>query len=323
MLLAPLQEKEIRRILGLSIEGNREVIGIAPLNAIEDRCLTFINKEITTSIRDSLMARQGCILIAPTGSELRNQLGDCLVLESANPRAVIAKILEFIRDEGRVAPRVTKRSIAPSAVISPLAVLEENVEIGEGTIIEPFCTVGADVVIGQGTMIKAGARIYPRVSIGAHSMIGDNAVIGTAGYGFVRDEEGNKSHIPHLGGVAIGSHAEVGALTVIQCGMIVPTVIEDHVKIGDMVCIGHNTHIEHGVSVTGAVAIGGSATIGADAWIGVNASIRNGLHIGPRALVGMDASVQIDLDENAVARSRPAMIGKRPEDDDPTSIGFV
>ncbi len=100
--------------------------------------------------------------------------------------------------------------------------MEGNVEIGEGALVEPFCTVGPDVVIGRGSVIRSGARIYPRVSIGEESVIGANAVIGSEGFGFVRDEAGNKTRIPHLGGIIIGSHVEIGALSVVQYGTISP-----------------------------------------------------------------------------------------------------
>jgi UDP-3-O-[3-hydroxymyristoyl] glucosamine N-acyltransferase len=73
--------------------------------------------------------------------------------------------------------------------------------------------------------------------------------------------------------------------------------------------------IGRGASVTGGVVIGGSALIGEDAWIGINSSIRDGRHVGVRALVGMNVSVQEDLADNAVARApRPEVrmhLGKK------------
>ena len=119
----------------------------------------------------------------------------------------------------------------------------------------------------------------------------------------MRDEAGNKTRIPHLGGVVIGSHVEIGALSVVQYGTISPTVIEDYVKIDDNVEVAHNVRIARGTSVTGGVVIGGSAVIHADAWIGINSSIRDGRRVGSRALVGMDASIQDDVPDNAVARA--------------------
>jgi UDP-3-O-[3-hydroxymyristoyl] glucosamine N-acyltransferase LpxD len=321
VLRATLQEREIRRAIGLPEEGSRVVDGVAPLDADEDRCLYFINRELTSAIRDSLAVRDGCIAIVPPGAALAGEWGECLPLEAADPRAAIARVLEFIRAEGLLTPLVTERRIAPGAVISPLALVEGSVEIGEGVVIEPFCMIGPDVRIGRGSVIRSGVRIFPRVTIGDESRIGANTVVGHDGYGFVRDEHGNKTRIPHLGGVVIGSHVEVGVLTLVQGGTLEPTVIEDYAKVGDHIAVGHNVRIARGASVTGGVVIGGNAVIESEAWLGLNATIREGRRVGAHALVGMDASVQEDLPDESVARAPRPAIGER-DDDDRHTIGF-
>ena len=321
MLRATLHEQEIRQIIGVPGEGDLVVDGLAPLRAAEDRCLSFINHELTTAVREALATRHGCIFIAPHGSAIAGEFESCRVLEAARPRSAIASVLAFIRDERRQSPWVEARKISPGAMISPLAVVEGDVEIGEGAVIEPFCTIGPDVSIGRGAILRAGVRVCPRVFIGEGAVIGANAVIGSEGFGFVRDEAGNKKRIPHLGGVVIGSAVEIGALAVVQSGTMTPTVIEDYVKIDDNVEVGHNARIGRGASVTGGVVIGGSAVIEADAWIGINSSIRDGCTVGSRALVGMSASVQEDLADDAVARAPRPDVRSR-SDDDRGSIGF-
>jgi UDP-3-O-[3-hydroxymyristoyl] glucosamine N-acyltransferase len=321
MLRATLHENEIRRAIGVPGEGSRVVDGIAPINVAADRCLYFINRTVPENVREGFATRQGCIVIAPTGSSLATDLGDCVLLEVANPRLAIARVLQFIKAEGRQPPWLTARNIPPDAVISPMSLVEGNVEIGAGVTIEPFCTVGPHVTIGAGSVIRSGARIYPRVTIGANCVIGANAVIGSEGYGFVRDEDGNKLRIPHLGGILIGSQVEIGASSVVQYGTISPTVIEDYVKIDDKVVIGHNVRVGRSVSLTGGVVIGGSATVESETWIGMNSTVKNGRIVGAHTLIGMDVSVQRDLPEKVVARARPPIVTTRT-DDDLNSIGF-
>lgn len=316
-----LEEKEIRRAIGQREEGDRVVEGIAPLSFDEERCLYFVSKRVTPEVRQSLAARRGCIVLAPNGSAKAGDWGDCLVIEVANPRAAIARVLAFIRDERRLPPLVSARSISPTAVISPLALVEGNVEIGEGVIVEPFSMVGPDVRIGRGSIIRSGARIYPRVTIGEKSDIGSNTVVGHHDFGMVRDENGNKTRIPHLGGVIIGSHVDIGALSTIASGTIAPTIVGDYAKIGDHNHVAHNARVASNASVTAGVIIGGHAVIETNAWVGINSSIREGRSVGPYALVGMDASVQHDLAENMVARAPRPDVRAR-EDDDRSAIGF-
>jgi UDP-3-O-[3-hydroxymyristoyl] glucosamine N-acyltransferase len=321
MLRATLHEQEIRRIVGVPAEGERVVQGISPIGLTEDYSLYFINTPLTDESRDALAARKGCIVVALSGLSLAHTLNNCLVLEAENPRAELAKVLTFVREERRVPPLLTHHTIASSAVISPMAAVEGAVEIGEDVSIEPFCFVGPDVKIGRGSIIRSGSRIHPRVTIGENSIIGSNSVIGHQGYGFVRDEAGNKFRMPHLGGVAIGSHVEIGGLVSMPSGTIMPTVIEDYAKIDELVHVAHNVRVAKGVSVIAGSVIGGHAVIEEDAWLGINSSIREGRRVGIRSLVGMDASIQQDLADNSVARApRPDV--RRRTDDDPGSIGF-
>lgn len=322
MLRVTLNEQEIRRIINVPGEGGRVVNGIAPPDAHEDRSLYFINKQVTAEIRHAFRAREGCIVVVLTGSSMKDSLGSCIVLEADDPRTELARVLRFVRDEHRVSPLVINRSIAATANISPLAVVDGAVEIADGVVIEPFCVVGPEVKIARGSVLRSGARVHPRVAIGENSVIGSNTVVGHEGYGFVRDEVGNKFRIPHLGGVVIGSNVEIGALVSLPGGTIMPTVIEDHAKIDDHVHVAHNVRVGKSASVIAGVVIGGHAVIDEEAWVGMNSSIRPGRRVGSHALVGMDASIQQDLAGDSIAR------GPRPDvqirkDDDYTAIGFT
>lgn len=322
MVRATLNEQEIREAIGAPGEGELVIDGVAPLSAAADRCLYFINREVPEAERESLAVTSGSIVIVPTGSKLVGEMGSCRVLEAPDPRAAIAKVLELIRSLGRQPSLVDAHEVSPTARISPHAIVEGDVKIGEGVEIEPFCTVGPDVSIGRGTVLRAGVRVYPRVSIGEESSIGPNAVVGLEGYGYVRDEAGNKTRIPHLAGTVIGSHVEIGALAHLQGGVLTPTTVEDHAKI-DTVVIGHGARVARGASVLAGVMLGGSSVVGEEAWIGINSSVREGRRIGSHALVGMDVSLQQDLPDDAIARApRPEVEARSPEEDR-AAIGFA
>jgi UDP-3-O-[3-hydroxymyristoyl] glucosamine N-acyltransferase len=320
VIRATLHEQEIRRAIGEPGDGDRVVDGAATIDTVEDRCLFFVNhKVVPDAVRDSLAMRRGCIAIARRGFTLDS---DCVVIESSDPRAAISRVLGFIRAERRQPPLVTFRVIAPSAVISPLAVIEGDVDIGDDVVIEPFCMIGPDVRIGRGSIIRSGVRLHPRVTIGEESVIHANSVLGHDGYGFVRDEKGNKTRMPHLGGVIIGSHVALGPLASVAAGTIMPTIVEDYAKLGDYVCVGHNVRIGRNASLTAQIILGGHSVVEAEAWVGLNATIGEGRRVGAHALVGMDVSVQSDLPENSITRAPRPDVQPRPDDDDLTAIGF-
>jgi UDP-3-O-[3-hydroxymyristoyl] glucosamine N-acyltransferase len=116
---------------------------------------------------------------------------------------------------------------------------------------------------------------------------------------------------------------EIGALSVIQGGVITPTTVEDHAKLDNGVQIGHGVRVAGSASLAGGACVAGSTVIGEEAWIGINSSIRDGRRIGTHALVSMDASMQHDLDDDAIARAPRPDIDARPGDDDPSKIGFA
>ena len=154
-------------------------------------------------------------------------------------------------------------------------------------------------------------------------MVGPNAVVGHYGLGFVRDESGTKTRMPHLAGTVIGSYVEIGALTHVQAGVITPTTVEDHAKIDNLVVIGHGSRVARGASVTAGVVMAGSSVVGEEAWVGINSSVRESRRVGSYALVGMDVSVQDDVPDDALARAPRPQVEGRPTDDDREAIGFA
>lgn len=308
MVCARLHEQEIRAAIGVPGTGERVIEGVVPLRAEEDHCLYWSGGALPEAQRAALARRRGCLLIARHGSGLGGTLGDCRVLEVDEPRAAIAAVLALVRELGRQPPWVATREIDPAADISPHAVIEGSVRIAENVRIGPFCSVGPDVSIGPGTVLEAGVHVHPRVAIGAGTHVGANTVLGHPGFGFVRDAAGEKTRIPQLGGIVIGSHVEIGALTAIECGAIAPTVIEDGAKLGLNTLVGHGSRVGRGASLVGGVILGGSSEVGAGAWLGINATVRDGRRVGRDAFVGMNASVQQDLGDGEVARAPRAVV---------------
>ena len=138
-------------------------------------------------------------------------------------------------------------------------------------------------------------------------IIHPTAVIGE-GVNVAISPKGGKVQIKHMGNVFFGEDVEVGALTLIERGVLDSTTIARGVKIDGRCTIGHNSCIdENTVIATGAV-IGGSAEIGKNCWIGLNATIRNGISICDNVVVGMGACVTKDITEPGIYAGVPAKL---------------
>jgi UDP-3-O-[3-hydroxymyristoyl] glucosamine N-acyltransferase len=162
------------------------------------------------------------------------------------------------------------------------------------------------IQIGRGTTIGSYVKIAQNVRIGKDCIIKSGAVIGEAGFGFERDEEGKPIRFPHLGNVVIGDRVEIGSGTTVCRGTLGSTIIEDDVKIDDHVHIAHNVRVKKKAMVVACAEVSGSVVIGEEAWIGPNASILEKLNIGRQAFIGIGAVVIRDVPDGVTVVGNPA-----------------
>ncbi len=192
-----------------------------------------------------------------------------------------------------------KPGIHPTAIIDPEAQLGKDVYVG------PYVHIG-NAKIGDGCRISSFVRIYDNVLIGKNCYFKEGAVIGGPGFGFERDESGNRFRFPQIGKVVIGDHVEVGANSCIDRGALSDTILEDYVKIDNLCQIAHNVHLGKNVVITGCSAVSGSCVLGDDVWVGPNSIIRDQRKIGKNAFIGMGSVVMRNVPEGEVWAGNPA-----------------
>ena len=222
------------------------------------------------------------------------------------------KILIIVKNPKRALAQVGNHFFVqrPAPGIHPTAVIDKDACIGENVTIGAYCVVGK-ATIGEGTVIDCNVRIYDDVTIGCNCDIKAGAVLGGAGFGFEKDEEGNKFRFPQLGRLIIGDDVEIGANTCIDRGALSDTVIGDHTKINNLCHIAHNNVIGRNVTITGCVNISGSNVIDDNVWIAPNASICGFIHLGEGCMVGMGAVVTKDMPPHETWIGNPARFMKK------------
>lgn len=168
--------------------------------------------------------------------------------------------------------------------------------------------------------VKCMNHFFPRPTRGIHSTvyIGDNvhigqnvtvnpySVIGSEGFGYVRNEENKLEKFEHVGGVIIEDNVAIGALTTVDRGTLGNTVVGEGTKIDSHVHVGHNVIIGKHCVITAFVMIGGSSKVGDYCWLAPCACIRDGITIGKHVMVGMGAVVTKNILDNDVVVGVPA-----------------
>lgn len=295
MVVKRIELSEIVKFLGdrvLNISGSIESVWIdnlAEVERVNKTTLDWINPLRSNKQLIAESSRANVILVDTSVLPISNKI----LIAVKNPKAALAEIGNHFFVEK------IKPGIHPTAIIHPEAQIGKEVSVG------PFCVIGK-AVIGDGCVLDSNVRVYNDVVMGRNCVIKAGAVLGGAGFGYERDEEGNKFRFPQIGQLIMGDNVEVGSNTCIDRGALADTVIGDYTKINNLCHIAHNNKIGKNVTITGCVNISGSNVIDDNVWIAPNASIRGWLHIGEGSTVGMAAVVVKDIPANETWVGNPA-----------------
>lgn len=226
--------------------------------------------------------------------------GDCAWIPCRNPRLAYARVMQ----------RFFMPKRAPG--VDGTAQVSQQARLGEGVVVGRNSVIDAGAVIGRDTVIEDQVTVRGGVTVGSHCWIKSGAVIGEQGFGFDFEEDGTPVRIPHVGETCIGDHVEVGSNTVICCGTIAETRIDDHVMINDLVHIAHNCQVGRNCIIAGG-KLSGSVTLGRDVWIAPGSIIRNKVFVGDGALIGAGSVVVGDIDPGVVVYGNPARVNSSRE----------
>ena len=107
---------------------------------------------------------------------------------------------------------------------------------------------------------------------------------------------------------SIGSTCAVGpgAIVLAQVTATADVRIGAHVVIMPNAVLTHDCIIERFVTICAGTALGGSVRVGEGAYLGMNAAVRERLHVGRWAVLGMGSTLLTDLPGGATWAGSPA-----------------
>lgn len=218
------------------------------------------------------------------------------ILISDHPKLAFARAARLLNGNS---PRVDAGTVHGTAVIHPSAkvgpgvriearaVIGERAQVGEGTTIGEGCAIGAGVVLGRHCQIYPNVSIYPGTSLGDRVIVHAGAVLGSDGFGYVRDREtGHYEKFPQVGRLVVEDDVEIGANATIDRGALDETRIRRGTKIDNLVHIGHNCQIGEDVVIaaqtglSGSIVIENGVVLGGQVGIGEHARIEEGVMLG-------------------------------------------
>jgi UDP-3-O-[3-hydroxymyristoyl] glucosamine N-acyltransferase len=142
--------------------------------------------------------------------------------------------------------------------------------------------------------------------IGNQVIIHAGTVIGSDGFGFVRDGPINVK-IPQMGYVQIDDQVEIGANNAIDRAALGKTWIKRGVKTDNLVQVAHNVVIGEDTIIVAMTGISGSTNIGREVVIGGQVGIKDHIKIGDRVMIGSQSGVAKSISPGQVVSGTPSM----------------
>ena len=199
--------------------------------------------------------------------------------------------------------------LGPDVSIDAQTVVGRNVRIGKRSRIGPGSVIFDDVTVGEDCHLVARVTVYSQTRLGDRVLVHAGAVLGSDGFGFVRDEQTGVYHkFPQTGRLEIGDDVEIGANSTVDRGALDATVIEAGAKLDNMVHVGHNVTIGRDVVIAAQTGIAGSSTIEKNVVIAGQVGIADHVRVEEGAILG----AQCGVPSNKVIRGKGVVFWGTP-----------
>lgn len=248
----------------------------------------------------------------------------CTLLRVASAEQAFARLLELYNQI-----KLNKTGIAAQAFISPLASIGENIyagafavisdgaKIGNNVKIYPQVFIGDNVVIGDNTTLFAGVKIYADCIVGKDCIIHSGTVIGSDGFRFAPQNEGNKK-IPQIGNVILEDDVEIGANCAIDRATLGSTILRKGVKFDNFVHIAHNVEVGESCYFAAHTVVAGSTKIGKNCMTSGQVGIVGHLQIADGTIVTAQSGLS-----KSVTKSGEVLMGSPAFDANKYRKAFV
>ncbi len=304
----------IAELIGGELEGDpeKQIRGVGTIEDAGDGELIYVQD--LRYLRQLEHTRAAAVIIPP-GSTADNLCS----ISVQRPKLAFARVAALFSP---VLPPAEK-GIHRTAVIDDSARLGKDISIGAYTVIGkavilgdevvigPLCSLGDNVRIGAGSYVFARVVVRERVSIGKDCIVHPGAVLGSDGFGFETDDDGNQIKIPQMGNLVIEDNVEIGANVTIDRAAMGTTKIGYGVKLDNLVHIAHNVKIGKGCLLCAQVGIAGSTTIGEGSVLGGQAGLVDHLEIGDHVKIGAQSGVIKSVKSNETISGYPARPHKK------------
>lgn len=276
-------------------DGAIEVSGVASLESARETDLVFVDDE--KHLASALRSRAGAII---AGEFSASSGSGRPLLVSDQPKLSFARAAKFLAEPDSNATGFihstaavhSDATLGRDVRVEERAVIDSGASVGDGTRIGAGSAIGFGVKIGRGCEIYPNVTIYPGTTLWDRVIVHGGAVLGSDGFGYVRDRKtGRYEKFPQVGRLVIEDDVEIGANATIDRGALDETRIRRGAKIDNLVHIGHNCQIGENVVIAAQTGLSGSIVIEKGVVLGGQVGIGEHAHIGEGVMLGGQGGV--------------------------------
>ncbi|PLW94680.1 MAG: UDP-3-O-(3-hydroxymyristoyl)glucosamine N-acyltransferase, partial [Marinilabiliales bacterium] len=195
--------------------------------------------------------------------------------------------------------------------IGEFAVVQKGVVLGNNVQINAQVFIGENVKIGNNVLIYPGAKILERCEVGDNCIIHSGVVIGSDGFGFAPDENGEYKKIPQTGNVVLENDVEIGANTTIDRATMGSTVVGRGTKLDNLIMIAHNVELGGHNVFAAQTGVAGSTKIGSYNMFGGQVGIAGHLKLGSKIKIAAQSGIMDNIEDGESLMGSPAMPAAR------------
>jgi UDP-3-O-[3-hydroxymyristoyl] glucosamine N-acyltransferase len=287
--LSSVAESLQAQLLG---DGAVQVSGIASISQATPEDLVFVEDE--RHLRLALESRAAAVIVANFAAGIPQGTAAKPLLVVQHPKLAFARAAKLLCTQPDRPPGVDSSAVVHASarlgkdvIVAEWAVVGQQVEIGDRTWIGPGAVIGSNTTIGRDCELYPNVTLYSGTRLGDRVIVHAGAVLGSDGFGYVRDQAtGHYEKFPQTGNLEIADDVEIGANSTIDRGALELTHIGRGAKIDNLVHIGHNCQIGEDVVIAAQTGLSGSIVIekdvvlGGQVGIGEHARIEEGVMLG-------------------------------------------
>jgi UDP-3-O-[3-hydroxymyristoyl] glucosamine N-acyltransferase len=294
-----MELSELAAKVGAHLEnysGKVEIRGVAPIEEAQSGQIAYVGNPAERAAAEHSGASALITVCRFKGSAVPRLCG-------VDPYLLFARVLEIFHvplpyEKGIHSTAVIHDSarIGANASIGAYVVIDRDVEIGPGAVLLPHVVIYRGARIGANFFAHAHAVVRENCRLGDNVVLQNGAVIGSDGFGFVREPNGDRvmwKKVLHTGSLILGDNVEVQSNACINRSDDGDTRIGSGVKIGDLVHVGHKASVAAGSLLLPQVAVAGRVKVGKNVRI-----------LGQSGVAG-----NCEIADGAVVLSRSGVIG--------------